>query len=74
MKLTTDKVWLAFDNLPRVNGNAKKEPIIFNVQHTTLFKPEVIVVVVLFFQVNGIARFGGFEFVGLALVGKDIVF
>jgi hypothetical protein len=26
--------------------------------------------VVLFSQVNGIARFGGFEFVGLALVGK----
>jgi hypothetical protein len=29
---------------------------------------------VFFFQVNGIAGFGGFEFVGLALVGKDIVF
>jgi hypothetical protein len=27
-----------------------------------------------FFQVNGIAGFGGFEFVGLALVGKDVVF
>ncbi len=28
----------------------------------------------LFFQVNGIAGFGGFECVGLALVGKEIVF
>ncbi len=28
----------------------------------------------LFFQANGTAGFGGLNFVGLALVGKDIVF
>ncbi len=59
MKLT-DKVWLAFDNLRGSMEMLTKGPIIFNVQHTTLSKPEVIVVVVLFFQVNGIARFRWF--------------
>jgi len=57
----TDKVWLAFDNLRGSMEMLTKGPIIFNVQHTTtLSKPEVIVVVVLFFQVNGIARFRWF--------------